>query len=110
MAASAQALGGGGDHDPADAHGRVGGGVGEMLEVAAVLVTAGVMGEQVADGVEVEAFERLEPHGTETGHVGERLGDEKAGRFHPAGRQYQTNLLLACVDVVREVAAERFSP
>ena len=59
------------------------GGVGEMLEVAAVLVAAGVMGEEVADGGQPEAFEGLEPRGAEAGHVRERL--RKAARGGAVG-------------------------
>ena len=77
---SAETPGVGRDDDAAHAHGAVLGGVGEKLELAAVLVTAGIMREQVADGEEVEPFQRLEPRRTQTRHVGERRGERKGRR------------------------------
>ena len=79
LALAAQARGFRRDDDAANAHGLVVAAGGEVFKMAAVLVTARVVREEIADGVEVEAFEGLDTRGADAGEVGERRGE-----FHRA--------------------------
>ncbi len=108
LALAAQARGLGRNDDAADADGFVVAAGGEVLEVAAVLVTARVVREEVADGVEVEAFEGLDARGADAGEFGERRGEgeRRRGFVHRGNVTHRTTKIDARVLAGRAGAAE----